>query len=29
METFDESAAAGEAFAQLECRKRKRGYMIP
>jgi predicted DNA-binding WGR domain protein len=29
MQTFDESAAAAEALARIECRKRKRGYMIP
>lgn len=27
VETFDESAASDEAFARLERRKRKRGYM--
>lgn len=29
METFDESADAGEALARLERRKRKRGYTAP
>ncbi|MFG1366037.1 WGR domain-containing protein [Xanthobacter versatilis] len=29
METFDENTAAGEAFARLERRKRRRGYAAP
>lgn len=29
METFDESTDAGEAFARLERRKRRRGYAAP
>ena len=29
METFDENTAAGEAFARIERRKRRRGYAAP
>ncbi|MBB3933707.1 putative DNA-binding WGR domain protein [Kaistia hirudinis] len=29
VETFDENAAAGEAYARLERRKRRRGYTSP